>query len=127
MRVIDPGHEYELDSLDGEQSNRLIFVKREGAKYPGNIGHHSGTTMQDVLRAIIDRAEYVNAQIYDVDTEAAIQHMKIAIYVLERRAAARHGRAITFTVDDAAIGKNKCKACGHIGCNGGCLASHSIQ
>lgn len=55
MKVIDPGHVYDLRSLDGEQLNRLVFVKREGPSYPGNVGHYPGTTMQEVLRALIDR------------------------------------------------------------------------
>lgn len=60
MTVIDPGHEYLMDSLDGEQTNRLVFVKRQGVKYPGNVGAHPGTTMQEVLRALLERLKYVN-------------------------------------------------------------------
>ena len=72
-RVIDPGHVYDLRRLDGPGVERLTFVKREGPRYPGNVGKHPGTTMQEVIRALIDRAEYVNAQIPNAETEAAIQ------------------------------------------------------
>lgn len=120
MKVIDPGHEYLLDSLDGEQENRLVFVKREGEKYPGNAGHHPGTTMQEVLRALIDRAEYVNAQILSEETLTSISRMKDALYWLEVRAARRHGRPANFTVDEAVAGEDKCSKCGHIGCFGEC-------
>jgi hypothetical protein len=58
--VIDPGHEYELASLDGEKAVRLTFVKRIGARYPGNKGpSYSGTNCQEVLRVLIDRAGIV--------------------------------------------------------------------
>lgn len=120
MKVIDPGHEYDLDSLDGEQANRLIFVKREGEKYPGNIGHHLGTTMQEVLRALIHRAIYVNGQTFCVETERAIYHMTSALYEMECRAARRHGREINFSTLEAVAGVSKCAVCGHIGCDGGC-------
>lgn len=29
MKVIDPGHRYKLDSLDGEGGNELVFVMQE--------------------------------------------------------------------------------------------------
>ncbi len=119
MEVIDPGHEYTLDSLDGDQPNRLIFVKREGPGYPGNVGHHPGTTMQEVLRALIHRARYVNAQIPDERTERAIRHMEEAVYLFENRAAERHGRNPP-TLREAVSGEGKCLKCGHVGCGGSC-------
>lgn len=119
MKVIDPGHEYTLDSLDGEHENRLVFVKREGQKYPGNIGSHPGTTMQEVLRALIDRAEYVNNQIPCSETETAIHHMQYALYAFETRAARRHKRKIP-DIKAAVSGAGKCMKCGHVGCTGGC-------
>lgn len=118
MVVVDPGHEYLLDSLDGDQENRLVFVKREGEKYPGNVGHHPGTTMQETLRALIDRAKYVNNQIPDRDTAFAMAHMEWAVFYLERRAARRHGREAP-TVEEAVHGA-KCYKCGHVGCEGNC-------
>ncbi len=118
MQVVDPGHEYLLDALDGEQENRLVFVKREGPNYPGNLGHHAGTTMQEVLRALVDRAVYVNSQIPSAHTQAAIYYMKSAIFEFENRAAKRHGRAAP-DIENAVYGE-KCKKCGHIGCHGEC-------
>lgn len=120
MKVLDPGHEYLLDSLDGDQENRLVFVKREGEKYQGNIGHHSGTTMQEVLRALLDRAVYVNNQIHDEHTDYAIQCMQSAIMHLEMRAAIRHGRSPLLQMHEVVSGANKCSKCGHVGCKGEC-------
>lgn len=50
-----------------------MFVKREGEHFPGNVGHYPGTTMQEVLRVLIDRAKYVNSQIPCLETEMAIE------------------------------------------------------
>lgn len=116
IQVLDPGHEYLLNSLDGEQENRLVFVKREGEKYPGNIGSHPGTTMQEVLRALIDRATYVNNQIPFEETQRAILYMKLVIYYLEVRASIRHGNIPDFSAKEAVYGKT-CTKCGHIKCN----------
>lgn len=119
MKVIDPGHEYLLASLDGEQVNQLVFVKREGPGYPGNAGHHPGTTMQECLRALIDRASYVNGQIPCSETAAVIYFLRHAIFLLEVRAAGRHKRRVNFSVDEAVQGPY-CSTCGHVGCKGEC-------
>ncbi len=117
MRVVDPGHEYILDSLDGDLPQRLVFVKREGRKYPGNVGHHPGTTMQEVLRALIERATYVNGQIECPETTLAISALQTALYLFESRAARRHGRSLEgVTLQDVFDGQGKCSACGHVGC-----------
>lgn len=120
MEVVDSGHEYILDSLDGEQVNRLVFVKREGEKYPGNVGSHPGTTIQEVLRALIERGEYVNRQTPSEHTRYAIRYLKWSLYRLEVRAAERHGRTVNFTIEEAVAGLNKCQMCGHMGCAAEC-------
>lgn len=50
MEVIEPGHIYELDHLDGNRKQRLVFVNREDRP-------HEGTQTQEVLRANIDSIE----------------------------------------------------------------------
>lgn len=118
MKVLDPGHRYELAHLDGEGMSVLQFVKREGDKYPGNVGHCEGTTIQEVLRALIHRAAYVNSQISCPETSDSIYHMAQAIYVLERRAARLHGRPDP-GLDESVFGV-PCRGCMHVGCNGAC-------
>ena len=120
MHVIDPGHSYLLDSLDGEQSNHLVFVKREGPGYPGNVGHHPGTNMQEVLRALIERAEYLYEQIPCTETHECIQLWKRSLWLLEKRAAERHGREPPMDMKEIVSGECKCPLCGHVGCDGTC-------
>lgn len=119
MRVLDPGHSYELASLDGGEPIKLEFVKREGEMYPGNVGHHPGTTLQEVWRATIDRLKYLNGQIPDESDDIAIHYLEMAILCLENRAAIRHGRPIHFSADVAAYGI-QCPKCLHVGCSGLC-------
>lgn len=121
MRVLDPGHEYGLRSLDGTDSDivTLTFVKREGPGYPGNVGSHSGTTTQEVLRALIERTQYVDGQIHDEANDQVLHHLRMTIWHLEERAARRHGRY--WLVGPQEIEKlATCEKCNHIGCDGDC-------
>jgi energy-converting hydrogenase Eha subunit B len=120
MEILDPGHEYLLGSLDGGEPEGLVFVKREGPGYPGNIGSHSGTTMQECLRALIDRAKYVNNQIPCSETMAAIDLMRSTILLFELRAARRHGRTLELSASGPIEDEPTCASCGHIGCAGTC-------
>ena len=48
MKVIEPGHIYECNQLDGDGTPlRLVFVNREETKHPG-------TQTQEVLRVLVD-------------------------------------------------------------------------
>jgi hypothetical protein len=102
------------------RENRLIFVKREGEKYPGNVGHHPGTQIQEVCRALIDRLSYVQGQEPHGANLAAIRHLRMVMYHLELRAARRHGRTFAEFTDDPIELFPTCPKCGHIGCEGAC-------
>lgn len=116
MKPVIPGHVYDLASLDGEHQQRLTFVMREGVNYPGNVGHHPGTTSQDVLRVLIDRARYVYQQIPCIETEAAIRMMQSALLYIEIRAKRVKGKTLPL-VTSAFIEKlPTCATCGHILC-----------
>lgn len=134
MKIIDPGHVYDLQWLDGhppltsrsgiEDWNRLIFVKREGEGYPGNVGHHPGTTIQEVLRALIDRVKYVDGQISHPFNKGVIGQLRSAIHLLELRAAERHHRKLPeidpITCQPPIEEMPVCPKCLHIGCEGDC-------
>src|ERR1700721_2807169 len=94
MRVLDPGHQYALKHLDGNLEELLTFVKREGEGYPGNVGSHPGTNIQEVARVLIDRLKYLDTQDHDPcgRNTLAIYNLREVIRLLEDRAAERHGR-----------------------------------
>ena len=106
---------------------RLTFVKREGDKYPGNVGSYSGTTMQEVLRALIERAKYVYRQAPCDETGRCILMWERSILLLEQRAARRHGRELTVDFQDVIDGIDKCERCGHVGCPGVPRAIHDSR
>jgi hypothetical protein len=119
MIVSDPGHHYELQVLDGtEEVLSLVFVKREGPKFHGNSGHHAGTNMQDVLRAVLHRISYLDEQEHDDRNELAAGLIGHAIWLFEQRAAERHHRPTPNRLE--AIFGEPCGICGHVGCIGEC-------
>lgn len=117
MKVIDPGHTYQLDGLDGGTPQTIRFVKRcePPEKYPGNVGAYPGTTIQEVLRVLIDRAQYVGRQLPCEETDRAIEAMRDAIRRLEERAARRHDRAPSPAPTRPEL-ERTCPTCGHIRC-----------
>lgn len=124
MKVLDPGHDYELASFDGGEPVRLTFVKRNDPpeKYPGNEGAYPGTQIQEVLRALIERGLYLEGQIPCRETKALIRHCREALGALERRHANRHGKRLFNYLRMATIlgvgieAAPTCPRCGHIMC-----------
>ena len=126
MRILDPGHIYALDVLDIDADERqstemLLFVKRQGARYPGNRSHYPGTNCQEVIRALIDRVKYLESQEPDKHNPAILQHLREALWLFESRAAERYGRTLPPLDALACIEEEPtCAACAHIRCNQEC-------
>lgn len=115
-RVVDEGHLYTLLTLDGDGEQLLRFVKREGVGYPGNVGSYAGTNLQSVLRACINRVQYLQGQIACEENQVIRELLLRAVYLLEVRAARRHGMVYP---EDAEFAYNAplCSQCGHTICN----------
>jgi hypothetical protein len=116
VTIIDPGHSYLMDQLDSQEKARIDFVKREGVKYPGNVGHHPGIIVQENLRVLIDRLEYVNNQIWYPENDIVIDNLRMNIWLLESRAKKTRKEfldASRFCIEKL----NTCRTCGHILCS----------
>ncbi len=116
MKITEAGHGYLLDGYDGAGSQFLHFLKREGDGYPFNDGAHGGTNCQEVLRALIDRTEYLLRQIPCAETEAALACLRTALLLFEARAARRHGRHLDLPDLHSLVRLPTCRTCGHVGC-----------
>lgn len=126
MEVIDPGHKFRLNVFDldtvhemhrNHHGQVLTFVKREGPGYPGNVGHHPGTILQELWRAEISRIKYLDKQIPHPANDLCIKNLRQCIFWLELRAAERHGAKMEFQppysfacIEDIPI----CPKCGHV-------------
>jgi hypothetical protein len=123
VRIVDPGHLFALDSLDGEIGQLLQFVKRVGEKYPGNEAPpYPGCTSQEVLRALIARTIYVNNQESNPHNTIALRGLRMALCALETRAAERRGEVAEFfalvggDAEKSIESHPTCSTCGHIAC-----------
>jgi hypothetical protein len=126
VKILDPGHRYWLDMLDIEGDERqgaemLTFVKRKGARYPGNLSCYPGTNCQEVIRALIDRVKHLDSQVADPHNQPILDHLREALWLFEARAAERYGRDFPALKALGAIeDEPTCPACAHIRCNGEC-------
>ncbi len=118
MEVIKPGHVYDLMTLDGDGTpQRLTFVMRNEPqeKYPGNDDAFPGVTSQEVLRALIDRLNYVQNQIPCDETGEAVMWLERVLWLFERRAKRRRGEELTVAPKEV-VGAESCPTCGHVFC-----------
>jgi hypothetical protein len=129
MRIIEPGHIFELDHIDGKHKSKLKFVSRVGDLYPGNTVSHEGTNMQEVMRALISRARFLNDQIPCAENTSLIHSLRQGIVLLESRAAQRHSLTDQFIeILDESVQLDfsgvedlpTCKHCGHLTCKQWC-------
>lgn len=80
MRIIYPGHTYVLAQLDGAQNQTLQFVQR--APYHEPL---EGTTIQEVLRVLIDRVKFLDQEVHWDGNEKVILHLRTALALQEGR------------------------------------------
>lgn len=113
MRVLQGGHAYELENVGGDGVQIIQFVEkrdRNGEILPENQWIR-GILSQELLRVLIDRTLYLNAEApCDEDTEI-VECLRRALCLYESRAARRTIEKLTM-VERA----RPCPQCGHILC-----------
>ena len=128
VKVYDKGHEYELLILDRSKREELLkryepdilrFVKRcdleNPHRFPGNTNSYPGTTVQSVLRCLLERMRYLQNQHWCVENVFVIALFRFANWLMEFRAARRHGRTYFKTLNFAEFAQ-MCRKCGHTVC-----------
>lgn len=93
MRVVDPGHIYDMWQLGSDEAQRLTFIKRSG----GAVQYEQewpGVQVQEVLRVLIDRSRYLNDVIECAETKDAIWYMQMALFAYESRAYRRKQESV---------------------------------
>ena len=88
MKIIDPGHIYELRQLGDANTQTIRFIKRCGGAVQYSQ-EWSGLQTQEVLRALIDRTEYLNDILPCKETIEAKRCLQMALYWYEVRALRR--------------------------------------
>lgn len=97
MKVVNPGHIYMLEHLDGSESHNINFVNRN----PGQQAE--GTTNQEVLRALLDRVKFLDNQLPWCGNKEIIKHLEMALVLHEARAIIRKVEKDTISIDDLEI------------------------
>jgi hypothetical protein len=87
MKAVDPGRIYELSA-----GNRLFFVQKEGARITRN-----GTTNEEVLEVLIDRATEAYQRLPSRETIRALHCMREALAAFRARTARRVGANVEGT------------------------------
>jgi len=120
IEILDPGHLYKLGSIDGQYPQVLQFVKRYDPqnpwKFPGNNNCYPGTTLQIVIRALLDRIKYLQNQVWCLENSIIKKLLQLTLWLLEIRAARRHKRSYWHGLRFAAE-SSICMICGHTVCD----------
>lgn len=121
MEILEPGHRFILQSyppseydLEPKFSQHLDFFKKIGPKFPYNKGEPSpGTNNQEVLRVLISRCQYLNAQWPCVETKLMIRHLRESLRQAENRNLRVKGlELISWPLEIENL--KPCKICGHL-------------
>jgi hypothetical protein len=130
IQIIDPGHKYKLPSLDGKHEQVLQFVKRcdpgNPTRFPGNTNAYPGTTIQCVLRALLERFRYLQKQVWAPENIACIFCLRVALWLIEFRAARRHKSLYLVPLSHAEKAL-MCDECLHTRCHHGKATRKSLK
>jgi hypothetical protein len=102
MRVVVPGHLYELHSFeaDGNPPQTIQFIEKlpTAGGAPGELYTlNNGTTNEEVMKMLIDRLQFLHAKLPSKESACAITHIEEALMWLEKRTAARKARSVEGT------------------------------
>ncbi len=98
VKVIVPGHEYEVSSADGKKVAGVIsFIQKK----PNNKGVleliKNGTSTEEVIKVLIDRVEFLDTKVSGKHNKKIVKLLKEALTELEARTADRVKRGVVGT------------------------------
>ncbi|MCA1571174.1 MAG: hypothetical protein LC798_12825 [Chloroflexi bacterium] len=89
MKILEPGHVYAVENVDGPGKQEIRFVRRRDGKGEPLPESTPGVLTQELLRVCIDRTLYLYAEApCDEDTEI-IEKLRDCLVLYESRAARR--------------------------------------
>lgn len=113
MRIIEPGHVYEVENVDGDGTQVITFVRRRGDD--GDLlpayQRHEGILTQELLRVAIDRTLYLNAENPCREDVEIVDRLRDVLRAYEARAARR-------SLEKLSMPERKllCPVCHHLLC-----------
>jgi hypothetical protein len=104
MKVLTPGHRYELANFeDPESSQEIQFIEKENVPDPKvPYSHtlttiHDGTTNEEVLRVLINRLNFLGMKLPSRENAIATTRLEEALMWLEKRTRDRVQRNVEGT------------------------------
>ena len=105
MKVITPGHLYELESMEGAKPQQIQFIEKQKIeKHPTNakldytfVTVNDGTTNEEVLLVLIDRLKTLGQKLPSRENALAITKAEECLMWLERRTANRLAQGVENT------------------------------
>lgn len=100
MKVITPGHRYELDhfenyGLPGCPVQTLQFIEKRPDPAGGTLETvNDGTTNEEVIAVLIDRINYLNSKFPCRENSIAVTKLEEALLWLNHRTAKRKARGV---------------------------------
>jgi hypothetical protein len=94
MKIIMPGHKYELASFEGSDPQVVQFIEKE---HPSMKTINDGTTNEEVLAMLIDRLRSLGETVPCRENSIAITRCEEALMWLNKRTADRKARGVEGT------------------------------
>lgn len=90
MKIITPGHKYELANMDNPQNGQVIqFIEKKRGEAESFVTVNDGTTNEEVLEMLVDRLTSLNSKLACRENSIAITHLETALLWLNKRTANR--------------------------------------
>lgn len=100
MKVLTPGHKYELAHFDNpEHCQTIQFIEKRAVNIPDAPLEvvNDGTTNEEVLVMLIDRLHFLMEKLPSRESSIAFTHLQEALMWLEKRTADRKARHVEGT------------------------------
>lgn len=98
MKVLTPGHKYELENFDAKSKPGQVIQFIEKVPTSGEPGTlltlNDGTTNEEVLKMLIDRMNSLQAKFPCRENAIATTHFETGLLWLEKRTADRLARGV---------------------------------
>lgn len=89
MKVLKPGHQYEVNNSKGEPFGVMPFIDKTDSE-----NHVEGTTTEEVLDVLIDRINTLNNRFPCKENGICLNHLQEARKILDARTADRKRRGV---------------------------------
>lgn len=101
MKVITPGHRYELDNFEDKsnQGQTIQFIEKKPKEQGSTelLTVNDGTTNEDLLEVLLDRLRFLNKKAPCMENQLAIYRLDEALFWLNKRTENRKNRGVEGT------------------------------